>query len=117
MIKRPHIIALGLVLLLALVVLNLPHNAANQLKLAIGSLFLPLFGVSKSAHQLAEKAGTRSSPAPNLSGETRISAAPICCCSRKSRAPTRSCAKTTGCGNSSTGKGKVPGKTGLDSPM
>jgi rod shape-determining protein MreC len=57
MLKRPHIIALGLVVLVALVVLNLPHNAANQLKLAIGSLFVPLFGLSKSSHQLAEKAG------------------------------------------------------------
>jgi rod shape-determining protein MreC len=57
MLKRPHIIALGLVVLIALVVLSLPHNAASHLKLAIGSLFLPLFGVSKSAHQVAGKAG------------------------------------------------------------
>jgi rod shape-determining protein MreC len=52
MLKRPHLIALGLVGLLTLIVLNLPHHAANQIKLAIGSLFLPLFGLSKSSQQL-----------------------------------------------------------------
>ena len=49
--------AFGLVGLLTLILLNLPHNAANQVKLAIGSLFLPLFGLSKSSQQLAGKAG------------------------------------------------------------
>jgi hypothetical protein len=42
MLKRPHFIALGLVALLALIILNLPHQAANHIKLAIGGLFLPL---------------------------------------------------------------------------
>jgi rod shape-determining protein MreC len=37
--------------------LNLPHNAANRIKLAIGSLFIPGFGVSKSAKQLLGNAG------------------------------------------------------------
>jgi rod shape-determining protein MreC len=57
MLKRPHFIALGLVALLALIVLNLPHHAASQIKLAIGSLFLPLFGLSKSSQQLTKQAG------------------------------------------------------------
>ena len=57
MLKRPHYIALGLVLVLVLIVLNLPNNTASHLKLAIGSLFLPLFGLSKSAQQLREHAG------------------------------------------------------------
>jgi rod shape-determining protein MreC len=57
MLKRPHFIALGLVGLLALIVLNLPHQTASQIKLAIGSLFLPLFGLSKSSQQLARQAG------------------------------------------------------------
>ncbi|HEX3798528.1 MAG TPA: rod shape-determining protein MreC [Verrucomicrobiae bacterium] len=52
MLKRPHLIALGLVVLLTLIVLNLPHHATNQIKLAIGSLFLPLFGLSKSSQQI-----------------------------------------------------------------
>lgn len=57
MLKRPHIIALVLVVLVVLVVLNLPHNAASRLKLGISSLFLPLFGLSKSSHQAAGKTG------------------------------------------------------------
>ncbi len=57
MLKRPHFIALGLVGLLALIVLNLPHQTANQIKLAISSLFLPLFGLSRSSQQLTKEAG------------------------------------------------------------
>jgi rod shape-determining protein MreC len=57
MLKRPHYIALGLVGLLTLIVLNLPHHTANQIKLAIGGLFLPLFGLSKSSHQVMDNAG------------------------------------------------------------
>jgi rod shape-determining protein MreC len=57
MFRRPHYIALSLVGLLTLMVLNLPHQAAGQLKLAIAGLFLPLFGLSKSSQQLAREAG------------------------------------------------------------
>ena len=57
MFKRPHYIALGLVGLLTLIVLNLPNHTASRIKLAIGSLFLPLFGLSKSSQQLAKGAG------------------------------------------------------------
>lgn len=66
MFKRPHYIALGLVGLLTLIVLNLPDRTANQIKLAIGSLFLPLFGLSKSAQQLAGKAGDALTPRSEL---------------------------------------------------
>lgn len=53
MLRRPHYIALGLVLLLTLVILNLPSRTTARLKLGIGSLFLPLFGLAGSAQQLA----------------------------------------------------------------
>ncbi len=53
MLRRPHYIALGVVLLLTLVVLNLPSRTTARLKLGIGSLFLPLFGLAGSAQQLA----------------------------------------------------------------
>jgi rod shape-determining protein MreC len=66
MLKRPHFIALGLVGLLTLIVLNLPHHAANQIKLAIGSLFLPLFGLSKSSQQIIEKASDALLPRSEL---------------------------------------------------
>ena len=48
MLKRSHYIALGAVVLLALILLNLPSHTAARLKLAVGSLFLPLFGLANS---------------------------------------------------------------------
>ncbi len=66
MLKRPHFIALGLVGLLTLVLLNLPHHAASQIKLAIGSLFLPLFGLSKSSQQIIGKASDAILPRSEL---------------------------------------------------
>ncbi len=53
MLKRPHYIALGLVVLLTLVTLSLPSQATARLKLGIGNLFLPLFGLASSTHQVA----------------------------------------------------------------
>lgn len=57
MLKRSHYIALGVVALLTLILLNLPSHTTARLKLAIGSLFLPLFGLANSSDQLANKAG------------------------------------------------------------
>ena len=57
MLKRPHYIALGLVVLLTLVILNLPSQTSAQFKLGIGSLFLPLFGLASSSQQLAGTTG------------------------------------------------------------
>jgi rod shape-determining protein MreC len=45
MFSRQHYITFGWVLLVVLVVLNLPERSAVRLKLAISSLFLPLFGI------------------------------------------------------------------------
>lgn len=55
MFKKSHYIALGLVALLALILLNLPERASHRLKLAIGSLFLPLFGLANASQQIAVK--------------------------------------------------------------
>jgi rod shape-determining protein MreC len=55
--KRQHYIALGLVVIFTLILLNLPGQTAARIKLAIGSLFLPLFGLANTSHRLAEKAG------------------------------------------------------------
>ncbi len=52
MLKRPHYIVLGLVVLLTLVILNLPTKTTAQLKLGIGSLFVPFFGLANSTQQL-----------------------------------------------------------------
>ena len=53
MLKRPHYIALGVVLLLTFCLLKLPRQAAANIKLAISSLFLPLYGAAGSTHDLA----------------------------------------------------------------
>jgi rod shape-determining protein MreC len=57
MLKRPHYIVLGLVVVLTLTILNLPSQTTARLKLAIGSLFLPLFGLTTSSQRLVESAG------------------------------------------------------------
>ena len=57
MFRRPQYIALLAVLVLVVVVLNLPPQTSARLKLAIGSLFLPLFGLATSTQQLAERGG------------------------------------------------------------
>jgi rod shape-determining protein MreC len=54
--KRPGYILVGLIVLLTLVILNLPGNAAARLKLTLGSVFLPLFGLVNSSGELAERA-------------------------------------------------------------
>ena len=62
MLKRPHYIALSIVAVVALVLLNLPAHTTNRLKLALGGLFLPLFGLASSAQKLGESAGMRALP-------------------------------------------------------
>jgi rod shape-determining protein MreC len=66
MLKRPHYIALGLVVVSALIILNLPSRATARLKLAIGGLFVPLFGLANSTQQLAGKAGDAVAPRSEL---------------------------------------------------
>lgn len=57
MLRRPHYIALGLVVLLTLVLLKLPSRTTTSLKLAVGGLFLPLFGMKGSVDSALEKSG------------------------------------------------------------
>jgi rod shape-determining protein MreC len=57
MLRRPHYIALLVVVVLTLVILNLPDRFTARLKLGIGSLFLPLFGLTHAGQQAAGKAG------------------------------------------------------------
>lgn len=66
MFRRSHYIALSLIALLTLLVLNLPGPTAARLKLTLGSLFLPLFGLAGSAHQLAGAAGDALMPRGEL---------------------------------------------------
>src|SRR5436190_24398499 len=66
MLKRSHYIALGLVVLMTLIILNLPSQMTARLKLGIGSIFVPTIGLSTSAHQVAEKAGNAVVPRSQL---------------------------------------------------
>ena len=57
MLKKPHYIILVLVVLLVIVLLKLPSETMGKVKLAISGLFLPLFGLTGSVHDLNGKAG------------------------------------------------------------
>jgi rod shape-determining protein MreC len=52
MFKQKNYIGPGLVVLAAVLILSLPSSATSRLKLAIGSLFLPLFGLASAGQQL-----------------------------------------------------------------
>ena len=52
MFKQKNYLAFGAVVIVAVVLLSLPTRAAVRLKLAVGSWFLPLFGLAGSAQQL-----------------------------------------------------------------
>lgn len=52
MLKKKNYLALGVVVLVALLILSLPQRVTDRLKLAVGSLFLPLFGLLNTAQQL-----------------------------------------------------------------
>jgi rod shape-determining protein MreC len=52
MFKQKHYLALGAVTLVALVIFSLPPSATIRLKLMVGSLFLPLFGLNATAQEL-----------------------------------------------------------------
>src|SRR5262245_29689742 len=64
--KRPHYIALGIVILVTVVLLKLPSRTTTKLKLAISGLFLPLFGLVASSQELANKTGDAIVPRKQL---------------------------------------------------
>ena len=52
MFKQKNYLALGAVVLVAIILLSLPSCATARLKLSVGSWFLPLFGLAGAAQQL-----------------------------------------------------------------
>lgn len=52
MFKQKNYLALGAVVLVAVMLLSLPTRSTARLKLAVGSWFLPLFGLAGAAQQL-----------------------------------------------------------------
>jgi rod shape-determining protein MreC len=57
MLRRPHYVALSLIVLTTLVVLNLSSGATARFKLAISSFFLPLFGLAATSQNLVNHVG------------------------------------------------------------
>lgn len=66
MLRRSHYIASVVVVALVLIILNLPDRATTRIKLAVGSLFLPLFGLASSTHELVNKTGDALTPRSEL---------------------------------------------------
>ena len=56
MLRKKHYFALGAVTLVTALLLCLPSGAVSHLKLAIGGLFLPLFGSVNAVRQLPDRA-------------------------------------------------------------
>jgi rod shape-determining protein MreC len=66
MFKQQNYLALGAVVLVAVLVLSLPSRATSRLKVAVGSWFLPLFGVASAAQQLPADLADNSLPRREL---------------------------------------------------
>ena len=66
MLKQKHYIVLGAVTLATLLLLSLPPHASSRLKLAVGSWFLPLFGLAGSVQQLPGAADDAALPRREL---------------------------------------------------
>ncbi len=66
MLKRPHYIALALVVMLTLAILNLPSQTRARLKSGLGGFFLPLFGLTSSSQRLVERASNTIVPRGEL---------------------------------------------------
>jgi rod shape-determining protein MreC len=66
MLKRPHYMALGIVISITLLVLNLPSRARHNLKLAISGMFLPIHGAAGSTGELINVASYAALPRGDL---------------------------------------------------
>jgi len=66
MFKQKHYLALGAVTLVTVVILSLPSSVASHLKLAIGGLFLPLFGTVNAARHRPDRAAVTVLPRGEL---------------------------------------------------
>ena len=62
MFKRPHYIALFLVVLFVAILSRIPSQTLGNIKLAIGGMFMPLFGLAGTSHDLAQKAAKTALP-------------------------------------------------------
>lgn len=72
MFRRPQYVALLVVFCLVVLFLSLPDRATSQIKLALGSLFLPLFGLAGSTQRATEQAGAALRPRRALVEELEL---------------------------------------------
>ncbi|MFM1768090.1 MAG: Rod shape-determining protein mreC [Verrucomicrobiota bacterium] len=68
LLKKPQLIALGVVLLVTIVLLRLPSRAAANLKLAVAGFFLPAYGVAETTADAANAATYNLLPRHSLVG-------------------------------------------------
>ena len=66
MFKRPYYIAVAVLALAALLVLNLPSRTTARFKTALGSVFLPLFGMASVTQQTSARASDTLLPKSEL---------------------------------------------------
>src|SRR5205823_365170 len=66
MLKRLHFITLALMVLLTTILFNLPGQTRASLKSGVGSLFLPLFGLTAFAQEVTHQAGDALAPRSEL---------------------------------------------------
>ena len=66
MLRKRQYLALGAVTLVTVLVLSLPSHATSRLKIAIGGLFLPLFGTVNAVRQLPASAADAVLPRSEL---------------------------------------------------
>lgn len=71
MLRRPHYIALGIVVVVTVVILKLPRRTAAKLELAISSMFLPIEGAAESTRKTAERAADAVMPRAELLDQVR----------------------------------------------
>lgn len=62
MLRKPHFLLLLSLVLAVLVLLALPEQTRSRVRVAVGSLFLPLFGLAGSAQATAERLLTGTTP-------------------------------------------------------
>ncbi|MGE3312165.1 MAG: rod shape-determining protein MreC [Limisphaerales bacterium] len=70
MLRKPHFVLLLVVTLAVLVLLGLPASSRSRMRLAVGGLFLPLFGLAGTAQAAGERAAAALTPRSVL--ESRI---------------------------------------------
>jgi rod shape-determining protein MreC len=66
MLKRSQYIAFIVAILAAVIFLNLPSRTVSRVKLAVGGLFVPLFGLAGSSSKAIENGGLRALPKGTL---------------------------------------------------